>query len=302
MRRKCVGIATLLLIGVALFAAPFCGSVGSQPAPSSGKTAASKLPIGPAPYQALAIADRNGNVTMKVMAMSYVMRSVPDPDAKNVLNYYEPTPRLLTKQYTAEQIQVHGRDGKTIDAKRLRKLLRDEVPVLVSMDGKPVDPLHLRLYRDDALFLVLVNQPPQISRVPQIDVAPQLVVPEMARELTVVISGLKRNLVGLECTYFITITNGPTKLRNAALYAWVPEKMHLSQLNDDKSSADRRIMVSLGDLEPGAIRSEVLNLTATEKGDYRIKIAIYSDKEMRKEAETRTTVVDDASPKLAPPK
>jgi hypothetical protein len=46
-------------------------------------------------------------------------------------------------------------DGRAVSPAALRQLLRKEVPVLVSADGRPVDPYYLEVIRGDTLVLVL---------------------------------------------------------------------------------------------------------------------------------------------------
>jgi hypothetical protein len=60
-------------------------------------------------------------------------------------------------------VAVFGTDGKQIDPKELPKLLKKATPVLVSADGKKVDPFYLRIAREGTLVVVaqaLATPPP----------------------------------------------------------------------------------------------------------------------------------------------
>jgi hypothetical protein len=54
-----------------------------------------------------------------------------------------------------EGVEVYGIDGKKIDPKDVRKRVTKPVAVLVSADGKPVDPFYLRLAREGTLVIVV---------------------------------------------------------------------------------------------------------------------------------------------------
>jgi len=63
--------------------------------------------------------------------------------------------RTVTLRLDGEDVQVYGADGKKIDPKEVRKLVRKPVAALVSTDGKPVDPFYLRLAREGTLVIVV---------------------------------------------------------------------------------------------------------------------------------------------------
>ena len=65
-----------------------------------------------------------------------------------------PSNRTASKQRVmidARQVKAFGTDGKEIDAKKLARLLAKETPVLVSADGKPIDPFYLRVVKEGTL-------------------------------------------------------------------------------------------------------------------------------------------------------
>ncbi len=68
---------------------------------------------------------------------------------------YERTDELLAVDYTLDEVKAYDTRGKVVQPKKLPELLKGETVVLVSADGKPVDPLYLRLVKDGTLVFVL---------------------------------------------------------------------------------------------------------------------------------------------------
>jgi hypothetical protein len=54
----------------------------------------------------------------------------------------------------AKDVQAYTAEGREIPAEKLAELLAKERTVLVALDGKKVDPFHLKLYKDDTIVLV----------------------------------------------------------------------------------------------------------------------------------------------------
>jgi hypothetical protein len=52
-----------------------------------------------------------------------------------------------------KDLQITTADGKKIDTAEAAKRLKDGSVVVVSTDGKPVSPIHLKLFKDDVLVL-----------------------------------------------------------------------------------------------------------------------------------------------------
>ncbi len=139
-----------------------------------------RLPAGPAPIQVLAALGENGVllVCRKISSCQPVTSEVVLEDGRR-----QRFTRYLTKHqdvaaaYDSAEIRVHDTKGRAIDMKELRKRLKGETLVLVSANGRPVDPLHLRLYKEDMLVFVL---PPQTLRaVPGRDPMAPTAVPAM---------------------------------------------------------------------------------------------------------------------------
>src|SRR5262249_7571464 len=61
---------------------------------------------------------------------------------------------VTVAELPAKHVEAYGMDGKPIAAEKLAKLLEKERTVLLSVDGKKVDPFHLQLYKEDTIVLV----------------------------------------------------------------------------------------------------------------------------------------------------
>src|ERR1043165_2935753 len=204
------------------------------------------LPKGLSPYQALAIVDRNGNLTMKVSAM---ILYVSPPEANDGKTKYEEKTTVTIKQYPANQVKAHDADGEPIDSKRLIKLLRNEALVLVSVDGKTVDPLHRRVYKKDTVFLVVPVATPVPYAVPPVIDAPSTISglpvikgvqppPAAIRQdgndaIFVRMVAPERHVVSTEATYTIYVfNNGKSKARNVAIYLRIPDQFSVPGLKN----------------------------------------------------------------------
>ena len=65
----------------------------------------------------------------------------------------------VTGQYDLAKIQVSNIKGKKIHAKELQDLLKGETLVLIKWANNEIDPLHLRLYKEDTLVICLPAGP-----------------------------------------------------------------------------------------------------------------------------------------------
>jgi hypothetical protein len=61
----------------------------------------------------------------------------------------------MVRQQTvdARGMQASEVGGKKIDPKKLPTLLAKQTPVLISSDGKPINPIYLKLFKKDTLIL-----------------------------------------------------------------------------------------------------------------------------------------------------
>jgi hypothetical protein len=122
-------------------------------------------PGGAAPVQALAGIDAKGNLKIThITAAPYgpgaQEHAVPIPGEKGdekapaKVKVKVTTLVVTTAELDAKHVQAYTADGNAIPADKLATLLAKEKTVLVSTDGKKVDPFHLRLLKDDTIVLV----------------------------------------------------------------------------------------------------------------------------------------------------
>ncbi|MGH7226102.1 MAG: hypothetical protein ACRELF_23045, partial [Gemmataceae bacterium] len=118
------------------------------------------LPDGPAPVHALVALDEEGRLIVfrKVNYVEPVTTTVKSKDGQThtVTTYQE------RHSYSAKKIpngfgmdRVQDAKGLKVEEKELRKRLKKPTVVLISADTQPIDPLYLRLYKEDTLVLVL---------------------------------------------------------------------------------------------------------------------------------------------------
>jgi RNA polymerase sigma factor (sigma-70 family) len=110
----------------------------------------------PFPGAVLARMDDAGGVLLRLTVTSYRIKGATR-DGPNMVTTYEP---IITHQQRVDSkaVRVIGIDGKKIDPKRLPNLLAKETPVLTIAEGQAVEPLVLRLLKEDTLIIVLPTQ------------------------------------------------------------------------------------------------------------------------------------------------
>jgi RNA polymerase sigma factor (sigma-70 family) len=124
-----------------------------------------KLPAGPAPNPVLVLLSEEGRLTVfqKVVYYQPVTSYVSSKDGvATPVTSYRRTDYYHASAYNSAGIRVHDAKGREIDAKELRQRLKKETIALASADGQPVDPLHLRLYKEDTLVFVLPQGSPAV--------------------------------------------------------------------------------------------------------------------------------------------
>jgi RNA polymerase sigma factor (sigma-70 family) len=130
-----------------------------------------RLPDGPAPVQALVALDKEGRLTILRKVMAYRPRTHTATGQPLTFTTYEPTSVLQETVQALKEVKVYDTQGKLVDHGKVAEHLRGETPALVSADGKPVDPLHLRLLKEGTLVFVLpvspAVPPPPVDAVPQ---------------------------------------------------------------------------------------------------------------------------------------
>lgn len=121
-------------------------------------------PSGTAPRQVLASIDSKGN--LKITYATSVgpgfgggAMSVPVEQEKGkppVPVKVRVTSLMVTSvELDAKHVKAYTADGRPVAGKRLAEMLAKDRAVLVSTDGKKVDPYYLELYKEGTLVLVL---------------------------------------------------------------------------------------------------------------------------------------------------
>jgi hypothetical protein len=67
-----------------------------------------------------------------------------------------------------KDVKAFSVDGKPIERKKLRGLLKKETAVLVSADGKEIDPFYLQMIKEGTIILLVqpVIHPPAVAEPP----------------------------------------------------------------------------------------------------------------------------------------
>jgi DNA polymerase/3'-5' exonuclease PolX len=82
------------------------------------------------------------------------------------VTYYEMKMVEQMEEHALEKVRACDTDGNPVDSARLRKMLRKEMAVLVSADGREVHSFHLQLVKKDALILMVPPGPPAVATTP----------------------------------------------------------------------------------------------------------------------------------------
>jgi hypothetical protein len=140
------------------------------PVPPGEREEGAVAPVGAAPVTGMAWLPRSEDrillelpsVTVYEPKTSWVQRD-GDKGPTAVTTYVPALQRRLLRLAVAE-IEAYGTDGKRIEGKALRGRLAKRVAVLVSADGRKVDPYHLQVVKDGTLILVhpVTKVPPPV--------------------------------------------------------------------------------------------------------------------------------------------
>lgn len=139
-----------------------------RPAPAPGEALPAQfkehLPDGLAPIQVLVVLDKDRRLSVS-RKVSYYEPQTETVTLKNGqkhrITYYAQKHHDHATVYDFQKVRVHDAKGRAVDLSELRKRLKNETLVLISADGRMVDPLHLRLFKEDTLVFLL---PPQALR------------------------------------------------------------------------------------------------------------------------------------------
>jgi hypothetical protein len=136
-------------------AAVLLAMAGSLPA---GEKA--EQPKGPPPKVMIASVDKDGPPYIKRTVVEYRTEKrqveVITNGIKQLREEQVTIPILREEKVglDGKEVQVFGTDGKLISAKEVSRRLKKATAVLVSCDGKPVDPFYVRIAREGTLIVV----------------------------------------------------------------------------------------------------------------------------------------------------
>lgn len=123
-----------------------------------------KLPNGtPLLHQILVKLGEDGRLTVCQNVVTY--RTVTEEvtlksGRKHLVSTYEEENHKVVAVFPIDRVRVYDTKGRKIDGKELRKRLKGETLALISVDGRPIDPLHLRLYKEDTLVFAIGRSAP----------------------------------------------------------------------------------------------------------------------------------------------
>jgi hypothetical protein len=116
------------------------------------------LPKGPAPKLMVALVDDQGRPILlkEVVEMVAVQRKVTvqvnNRNEERTVTEHVPVQR--TVPFDLGKARIFDATGKALEPKEAGKRIKGATAVLVSADGKPVDPFYLRLARPETLVVV----------------------------------------------------------------------------------------------------------------------------------------------------
>jgi hypothetical protein len=133
-------------------------AVLNAPAPAEETPAP---PKGPQPLVRLVSADADGNVSYRVIYTTYETQTVTrvvNVNGKQVQvaeQVVVPVMKETMRKVAAKDVQAFDTRGKPLEAKDVAESLKKETIVLVSADGRPVDPFFLKIIKEGTVVLVL---------------------------------------------------------------------------------------------------------------------------------------------------
>jgi hypothetical protein len=134
-----------------------------------------RLPSGSQPVQVVAGVDKAGNLlvwrtTTELVPEQRTQRVERDGKVEQrTVVVYVPVTRQTKRSFPSKDVQAFGTDGKPIEPKKLAELLQKPAAVLVSADGRPVDPFYLQIIKEGTVVLVIRGFEGQGAPLPRID-------------------------------------------------------------------------------------------------------------------------------------
>ncbi len=117
-------------------------------------TADGRLPTGPTPRQALVSLSKDGRY-LRVRTSNPVYQPRETVHNGQKATFYELIHALRTDAFVVSAVETYDTRRRKLDNRELPKLLAREIPALVLVGTRELDPLHLRLIKDDTLIFVL---------------------------------------------------------------------------------------------------------------------------------------------------
>jgi RNA polymerase sigma factor (sigma-70 family) len=178
----CLLYLTATWAGAPTPAAPPVQVAAAAPVPVPGKEEDKKpdakvvekttLPVGASLLvQVLVSLDNDGKLVVKQAIivngqLGAIRPEVAPPDIG--ANGAPSTTEIVTRTQTfgLDDVQILDNKGNKVDKKELAKLLPEETMAMASLNGRPVDPLHLRLFKEGTLTFILPPAPkdPRLKR------------------------------------------------------------------------------------------------------------------------------------------
>lgn len=130
------------------------------------ESAESPRPAGPPPQQLLVRMDKEGRLVLRHKVTEYVpetrVKTFTDKDGQpQKVEYTVNVPRQVEKEsvHDPKKVKIFSAAGKRIAPNSLADRLAKETPVLVTFDGRMVDPFYLQVINEGTLILVLPPPP-----------------------------------------------------------------------------------------------------------------------------------------------
>jgi len=119
------------------------------------------LSSNPMPQQAM-VSMEKGRILVRTLDFLYTPTTVSFEGQPRTS--YRKDEIMRTQRYDNEIVKVYDVKGKSVHKKELSRLLKKERLALISRDSSAVDPLNLRLFKEDTLLFVLPAElPPAVS-------------------------------------------------------------------------------------------------------------------------------------------
>ncbi|MBM4071269.1 MAG: hypothetical protein FJ271_20380 [Planctomycetes bacterium] len=158
-----------------MFLHSLLATVALVPLPVDGNNRV-RLPNGPQPTFVVVRAVDGDHVT----ALQHSSVTVPVTYSQQVIvngvtqtvtkTAYRQESRVIERRIALKTATFYNGAGDKLTAEDGRKNLKAGATILLSENGRPVDPIYLRAIRGEALILAIPFAPPLVPSAPQVDV------------------------------------------------------------------------------------------------------------------------------------